>query len=125
VSFRVTEHLGLASFDSLRSDLLEPLAGARPGLAPAPLDELVTFPQWVDAQRQYEAPLYAQAFLAVELLVEMRGAAAVPGYFERFKTTTDHEGAFLDAFGLSRADFDRRFVQRWRQTVARVRASTR
>jgi len=120
VSCRVTAHLGLASIDSLREGVLAPLAGARFGLLPAPLDKLVTFPQWVDAQRRYEAPLYAQAFLAVELLIEMRGVPAVIDYFERFKTTKDNEGAFTDAFGLERAAFDKLFSRRWRETVAQI-----
>ena len=122
VSFRVTAHLGLASFDSLRDDLLAPLASARFGLLPAPFDALVTFPQWVDAQRRSEAPLYPQAFMAVEQLIEMRGVPAVIGYFERFKTTNEHEGAFASAFGLKRATFDRAFVRRWHETVAQLRS---
>jgi hypothetical protein len=121
VSYRVTEHLGLASFDSLREDLLSPLVRARFGLLPAPLDELVTFPQWVDAQRRYEVPLYPQAFIAVELLLEMYGVPAVIGYFERFRATNEHERVFVEAFGLDRAEFDRRFVRRWHQTVAQFR----
>jgi hypothetical protein len=121
VSFRVTEHLGLDSLDSLREDLLGTLGGARFGLPPAPLDKLVTFPQWVDAQRQYEASLYAQAFLAVELLIEMRGVPAVISYFERFRQTNEHEPAFTHAFGLDRAAFERAFVSRWHETVAQFR----
>lgn len=122
VSYRVTAHLGLASFDSLREDLLRPLEGARFGLLPAPLDNLATFPQWVDAQRRYEVPLYAQAFIAVELLIEMRGIPAIIDYFERFGTTSDYERAFVDAFGLERAAFDPVFVRRWHETVGQVRA---
>jgi hypothetical protein len=122
VSYRVTAHLGLASFDSLREDLLSPLAGARFGLLPAPLDNLVTFPQWVDAQQRYEVPLYAQAFIAAELLIEMRGVPAIIGYFERFRTTTEHERAFADAFGLERPAFDRVFVRRWHETLVQFRA---
>lgn len=123
VSHRVTAHLGLATVDTLRTNLLSPLANARFGVPPAPLDKLVTFPQWVEAQRQYEAPLYAQAFIAAELLIEMRGVPAMIGYFEQFKTTTEHERAFEDAFGLDRAAFDRIFVRRWHETVARFRAA--
>jgi hypothetical protein len=122
VSCRVTAHLGLASFNALREDLLAPLAGARFGLPPASFDTLVTFPQWVDAQQRAEAPLYPQAFIAVELLIEMRGVPAVIGYFERFRTTNEHQGAFTSAFGLERAAFDRVFAQRWNETLAQFRA---
>ena len=122
VSLRVTAHLGLASFNALREDLLAPLAGVRFGLSPEPFDTLVTFPQWVNAQQRSEAPLYPQAFMAVELLIEMRGVPAVIGYFERFRTTTEHQGAFASAFGMERASFDRVFARRWNETLAQFRA---
>lgn len=122
VSYRATAHLGLASFDSLREDLLRPVGGVRFGDPPAPLDDLVTFPQWVGAQRRYETPLYAQAFVAAELLIEMRGVPAIIAYFERFRVTSDYERAFAEAFGLERAAFHRPFIRRWHETVAQFRA---
>jgi hypothetical protein len=122
VACRITAHLGLASFEALREELLTDLADARLGLPPAPLDKLVTFPEWVEAQGRYEAPLYVQAFLAAELLVEMRGVPAMVRYFERFRTTTERRQAFAEAFGLDREDFERVFVRRWHQTVSHVSA---
>ena len=124
VACRITAHLGLASFESLREDLLIALAGARVSLRPAPFDNLVTFPQWVEAQRRYEAPLYAQAFVAVELLIEMRDVPTFVRYFERFRTTNDHQRAFVDAFGLEREAFERMFMQRWRETISQLRAKS-
>jgi hypothetical protein len=121
VSYRVTAELGLASFDAQREELLRPLTRAPFGLLPAPFDNLVTFPQWVDAQRRSQAPLYAQAFIAAELIIEMRGVPAVIAYFERFKTTRDHQRAFTEAFEMERAEFDRAFARRWRETIARFR----
>jgi hypothetical protein len=82
----------------------------------------VTFPQWVDAQSRYEAPLYAQAFLAAELLIEMRDVPAVVRYFERFREAREHQRAFADAFGLERAAFERLFLRRWREAVAQFSA---
>lgn len=122
VACRITAHLGLASFASLREELLDALAGARFGMPPAPLDKLVTFPQWVEAQGRYEAPLYAQAFIAAELLVDTHGVPAVVGYFERFRDTSEHERAFVEAFGLERAAFERMFMRRWHETVSQFRA---
>jgi hypothetical protein len=121
VACRIAEHLGLGSFASFRDDRLRDLTGARFGLRPAPLDALVTFPQWVEAQRRYEAPLYAQAFIAAELLVDTHGVPAIVGYFERFRDTTDHERAFAEAFGLDRADFEKAFVRRWHEVVSVIR----
>jgi hypothetical protein len=123
VACRITAHLGLASFGSLRGDLLGVLAGARFGLRPAPLDSLVTFPQWVEAQGRYEAPLYAQAFIAAELLVETHGIPAIIVYFERFRDTNDHERAFDEAFGVERAAFERSFMRRWHELVSVFRTS--
>lgn len=119
---RVTARLGLASFASLRDDLLDQLADTRIGLPHAPFDKLATFPQWVEAQHRYESPLYAQAFIAAELLVEMRGVPAVLGYFERFKSTHDRQRAFVDAFGLEPAVFERAFARRWQESLARASA---
>ena len=118
VACRITAHIGLASFESLREDLLGRLAGARIGLPPAPFDKLATFPQWVEAQSRYEAPLYVQAFIAAELLIEMRDVPTVVRYFERFRATNEHQRSFAEAFGLERAAFERLFMRRWRETVA-------
>ena len=82
VACRVTASLGLESFDSLRDNLLEQLGAPQVGLRPAPFDKLATFPQWVEAQGRYDTPLYAQAFIAAELLVEKQGVAAMIRYFE-------------------------------------------
>jgi hypothetical protein len=122
VACRVTAHLGLESFDSLRDDLLEQLGAPQVGLRPAPFDMLATFPQWVEAQGRYDTPLYAQAFIAAELLVEKQGVPAMIRYFEYFKGTQDYERAFADAFGLDRPSFERLFRRRWQETVTRVRA---
>jgi hypothetical protein len=122
VACRVTSRLGLASFASLRRDLVDQLAGARAGVPHAPFDRLATFPQWVEAQNRYEAPLYVQAFIAVELLLEMRGVPAVLQYFEEFRHTQDERRSFVDAFGLEPAAFERTFAQRWHESVVRARA---
>ena len=122
VACRVTANLGLESFDSLRDDLLEQLGAPQVGLRPAPFDKLATFPQWVEAQGRYDTPLYAQAFIAAELLVEKQGVPAMIRYFGYFKGTQDYERAFADAFGLDRPSFERLFMRRWQETVTRARA---
>ena len=122
VACRVTAHLGLASFESLRDEVLAGLADDRLGAAPAPLHRLATFPQWVEAQDRYESPLYVQAFVAAELLVETHGVARVVQYFERFRNTSDAGQAFVQAFGTERAEFERAFLRRWHSAVARWRS---
>ena len=121
VACRVTARAGLGSFDSLRGELVDQLAGMSLGRH-APFERLATFPQWVEAQQRYEVPLYVQAFIAAELLVEMRGAPAVVQYFERFRDTQDRRAAFVGAFGLEPAAFELAFVKRWRETVSRATA---
>jgi hypothetical protein len=120
VACRVTAHLGLASIESLRAEILEALAGAPFALPPAPFDRLATFPDWVDAQGRYEAPLYVQAFLAAELLVETHGVPAIVRYFELFKGTQDRDRAFREAFGVEPVAFERLFMRRWRDIVSRT-----
>jgi hypothetical protein len=116
---RVSARLRLGSFESLRGDLLDALSGARLGLPPAPFEELSTFPQWVTAQGRYEVPLYVQAYIAAELLIEMRGVPAVITYFEWFKDSQDRERAFVESFGVTPAAFERLFQRRWHETVSR------
>lgn len=75
------------------------------------LGELVTFPDWVAvAQRVGTDALYAQALLAVDLLVEEHGAAAVVAYFRRFGASDDRLSHFRSAFGEELDAFARRFV---------------
>jgi hypothetical protein len=121
VACRITAHLGLARFDSLRLDLLDPLAAVGPGVPPAPFEALVTFPQWVAAQDRFEAPLYTQAFVAAEMLVEMRGVPAFLEYFRRFSGTAERGRVFEEAFAIERAEFARAFARRWKETAARAR----
>lgn len=118
VACRITAHLGLGSFDLLREEALGALAGADVGLPPAPFDKLATFAQWVEAQGRYEAPLYAQAFIAAELLIEMGDVPTLVRYFERFRSTTEYQQVFTETFGLDRAAFERLFLRRWRETVS-------
>jgi hypothetical protein len=80
-------------------------AASRPSLG-----ELVTFPEWVAvAQRIGTDALYAQALLAVDLLVETHGAPALVDYFRRFATSDDRHTHFRSAFGEELDAFARRF----------------
>jgi hypothetical protein len=121
VACRVTAHLGLGSFELHREEVLSALAGVDFGLAPAPFDQLTTFAQWVDAQGRHEAPLYAQAFIAAELLIEMHDVPTLVRYFERFRSTTEYQRVFAETFGMDRAAFERLFSRRWRETVSQFR----
>ncbi|MPZ20006.1 MAG: hypothetical protein GEV06_19135 [Luteitalea sp.] len=114
VAFQTTAALGYMSYGESRRHLLERLASAPPGLTPAPLDELATFPQWVAAQRTYhDVPLYTQAFLGAELLIQQYGFEKVSEYFARFASSDDRQSNFRATFARDLSDFERAFEKRW------------
>lgn len=63
------------------------------------LDQLVTFPQWVQAGERHGSAAYALAFLAVDLILERHGLDSVLDYFKRFAASDDRAGNFRAAFG--------------------------
>jgi hypothetical protein len=121
VACRVAAHLRLASFESLKDDLLAPLGQLPLGTPPTQLPLISTFAQWAEAQSRARA-LYAQAFLGAELLIQEHGVQAVVRYFELFKTTTDRQRAFVDAFGVELRTFEGMLARRWHQTIGQLRA---
>jgi hypothetical protein len=70
------------------------------------LDDMVTFPQWVALGTQRHRAPYAQAFLAVDFLIERHGVERVIDYFARFARRQDRLGNFLEAFGEDLASFE-------------------
>jgi hypothetical protein len=84
------------------------------------LAEMSTFPQFVALASRNDVAPYAQAFLAVDALIERHGLPAVIRYFELFAASQDRTGNFTAAFGEDRprssdprapaaAAFDRNF----------------
>ena len=121
VSMQVAERLGLGRYSRLREALLAPLGDVRPGSLPVPLARLSTFPDWAAAQTRYDVPLYAQAFIAAELLLERHGQDAMVEYFRLFGASMDKDTNFRQAFGVSLDEFDREFMGRWLQVLAQMR----
>jgi hypothetical protein len=122
VACRVAAHLRLGSFDELREEVLAPLTAVRLGSAPTPLESLSTFPQWAEAQARAPGQLYAQALLAVELLLQEHGTARIVRYFERFRTRVDRRRAFSDSFEVDLPRFEGALARRWHQAVAQRQA---
>jgi hypothetical protein len=125
VSLRAVEHLDLGEAAELRlewrqrlADTLRADAVAPPGHVP--LARLSTFADWTSAQARYGLPIYLQALVAAESLVEQHGAAAVARYFTLFAASEDREANFQRAFGRSLSDFDRQFGARWQAELAQV-----
>ena len=121
VSMQVTERLGLGRYRRLRETLIDPLADVRPGTLPVPLGRLSTFPEWTAAQTRYDVPLYAQAFVAAELLHELHGQEALVRYFQLFGSSMDKDANFRKAFGMTLEEFDREFMGRWQLVLTQVR----
>jgi hypothetical protein len=78
--------------------------------APTPLSQMVTFPDWVAlAQRFGQEPIYAQALLSAEFLLERHGVPAALNYFARFASSDDRLANFREAFGEDLAKFEEAF----------------
>ena len=105
LSVRVLERLGGVSLAAVRRARQGELRDARPSKLPR-LEELVTFPQWVNAGERHGAWIYALSFLAVDFLVSRHGAAAITDYFRRFATFEDRLANFRAAFGEDLERFD-------------------
>lgn len=121
VSMRVTETLGFGHYQHMREGLVAPLADVRRGTLPVSFRRLSTFPDWAAAQSREPVPVYAQAFVAAELLLERHGLKAMVEYFRLFGTSMDKDANFALAFGRSLEDFDREFLTHWPQALAQVR----
>ena len=121
VSMQVAEHLGLGRYERLRDSLLDPLGTVRPGTMPVPFARLSTFPDWVDAQTRFDVPVYSQAFVAAELLLEQHGRDAIIRYFQLFGQSMDKDANFREAFGLTLDEFDREFAGRWQLVLTQTR----
>ncbi len=105
VAMRVLDRLGAARAADFRRDRLRQLRGTRAANAPR-LDEMVTFRQLVALAARDDIAPYAQAFLAVDLLIERHGLPAVVRYFELFAASRDRLGNFSAAFGESLPSFE-------------------
>lgn len=67
---------------------------------PPPFREMVTYPQWVRVIHDAgEEAIYAQALMAVDLLIMRHGRPAVVHYFRLFDASEDRLSNFREAFG--------------------------
>lgn len=104
VEVQVLSALDFTSPVQARSIALSQVNG---GGVPAALSDMVTFPDWVAlAQRRGQEPIYAQALLAVEFLIERHGVQAVIEYFKLFASSNDRRANFRQAFAEDLATFE-------------------
>jgi hypothetical protein len=110
VSWRVVDDLKLGSYRARKHAALLRLCEASHRKALPPFSEVVTQSAWErNGKRHSLDPLYDQAFLATELLVELHGLPAVLDYFHRFARSDDSLANFRAAFGEERQHFEATF----------------
>jgi hypothetical protein len=108
LSMRVIDRLRGLTYSEARHRYVMQLRRANRARAPA-LAEMVTFPQWVAVNGRRDIAPYAQAFLAVDFLIERHGVAAVLDYFRRFAGSQDRVANFHAAFGEDLEAFEAAF----------------
>lgn len=110
VSYRVLEALGLDTYARRRQTRIDQAWGARQRQTFPSLTEMVSFRDWTTLRITLGGEAtYAQAFLAVDLLIERRGLPAVIKYFELFGRSNDRLANFEAAFGEGIAEYEREF----------------
>ncbi len=110
VRFRVLEYFQLRSYADSKAEVIQEVRRRGSAEEFPSLTSLVTFREWVTARNQSgQWATYSQAFMAVDLLVERRGSAAVMEYFRRFGRLNDREENFRAAFGQPVSEFAREF----------------
>ena len=110
VSYKVLESLGLDSYAQRRRMRIDRAWRARQYQTFPSLTQMVSFRDWVTWRTTLGSEAtYAQAFLAVDFLVERRGPPAVIKYFELFSRSNDRLANFEAAFGDRLAEFEREF----------------
>jgi len=109
VSVCVLQGLEATSLDQTRQRALGRLRGRqRAGLPP--LEQMLTFPQWVAlGQGPHAGVVYDLAFAAVDFLIRRHGFTRVVRYFELFTGSADRVANFRAAFGEDLDDFERAF----------------
>ena len=105
VAMNVLDKLRAMPMASYRRQKLSELRETRRDRAPR-LDEMATFPQMVELAARKDIAPYAQAFLAVDFLIERHGVAGVLRYFQLFAASQDRRGNFAAAFGEDLETFE-------------------
>jgi len=110
VSYRVLEALGLDTYARRRQTRIDQAGRARQRQTFPSLTEMVSFRDWTTLRITLGGEAtYAQAFLAVDFLIERRGLPAVIKYFELFSRSNDRLANFEAAFGEGIAEYEQEF----------------
>ena len=107
VTGRVLERLGATTLERVRQQKRDDFRGIDRARLPR-LDEMATFPAWVEvnSQRDIAPYTYAYAFLAADFLIERHGLPSVIEYFRLFARSGDRRINFRAAFGEELSSFE-------------------
>jgi hypothetical protein len=110
ITLKVIERLGLDTFAEGKKNFLESLGQLNSKRKLPTLGEISGPAEWDEwAKSSGRGPAYAQAFLAVDFLIERKGLPAAVEYFRLFGRSTNRPNNFRIAFGQDVATFDRQF----------------
>jgi hypothetical protein len=109
-AYKVVEKLGLDTFAAARNELIQNIADFKSGRTLPQLSRLASPADWdYNARSLGLESTYAQAFLAVDYLIERKGLSAVLNYFALFERSRDRADNFKTAFGEDVSVFDADF----------------
>ena len=117
-SWRVIDSLQLGSFAARRRTALVHLREAGDHHELPAFSELVNQSAWVKrGNRKAADPMYDQALLATELLIQRNGVPALLEYFRLFASSDDPLANFRAAFREERQQFEMEFQIRLKQML--------
>ena len=112
VAYKILEALDIASFTKSRAGIVDAITKARYYKTFPALTQLTRTSDWQTwGPTLGPEATYGQAFLAVELLIEQKGVAAMIEYFRLFGKLNNRERNFATAFGEPVAKFDEKFTE--------------
>jgi hypothetical protein len=110
VGCKVVDTFGAENFAVSRKRALDDIASASYYQTFPSLSQLARNSEWLTWSRTLgRAATYGQALIAVDLLIEQKGVAAIVEYFRLFSKVNNRERNFTMAFGEPIASFDEKF----------------
>jgi hypothetical protein len=112
VGYQVADTFGAETFAKSRDRVLDSIATAKSYQTFPSLTQLARNAEWLTWSKTLgRAATYGQALIAVDLLVEQKGLAAVVEYFRLFGELNNRERNFTTAFGEPISGFEGKFTK--------------
>jgi hypothetical protein len=112
VGYQVADTFGAEAFAKSRDRVLDSIANAKSYQTFPSLTQLTGNAEWLTWSKTLgRAATYGQALIALDLLIEERGLAAVVEYFRLFGKLNSRERNFTMAFGEPISAFDGKFTK--------------